>query len=82
MLGDGINGTMEIRDGVTVFTAILIRFGGELAIVRVFMAIETGRKFHLVLGVFAGGNVTFGALHFCVHSLERIFRGGVLLDAE
>ena len=64
---------MEISDGVTLFAAIFEGLGGKLIVVSILVAIETGGELHFINGVFAGRNVTFGALDFHVQAFERIF---------
>ncbi len=55
MFGDRKCGAMEILYGVATFTFVLVRCGGKLAVVGILVAIQAGRKFHLVNCVFACG---------------------------
>src|SRR5882762_11289215 len=72
MRGDGVQGAMEIRDGVAGFATIVERRRGELIVVHVLVAVGAIRKLDLVLRIFAGRNVTVGALDRDVFAFQRI----------
>lgn len=82
MRGDGKDRTVEVSNGMALFATILVRFARKLFVVRILVAIEASREFHLVNCTFAGGQVTFRAFHFGMHPLQRIFRCCMVLDAE
>lgn len=63
---------VKILNGVAVLALVLIRGGGELAVVRIFVAIRASRELHLVNRVLPCGQMTLVALYFCVLSFQRI----------
>ena len=82
MFGDGEGSTVEIRDGMAELTTIVVRHGGKLIVVRIFVAIGAGCEFHIVNGVFAGRNVALRAFHLNVLAFERVAGIVVLLRGE
>jgi len=66
VLGDSERGAMPILDGVTRFAAIVVRGGGKLLIVGIFVAIGAICELHLINRIFAGGDVALGAIDFDV----------------
>lgn len=63
---------METLHGVALFAAIVVRWPGELAIMRVFVAVGAADKLHVVNRVFPRRDVALLAGHSGMHSLERI----------
>jgi len=82
MLRDRKRRSVEINHRVALLAPIFIRLRSELPIVRVLVAIQARREFHLVDRLFPGRNVTLGALHLDVHSFEGIFRCRMFLYSE
>lgn len=73
---------MEVQYRMAVFTSVLVRRGGKLPVVGVFVAIGAGRKFHFVNRVFAGWNMALGAFHICMLPFQRVLGSGMFLDAK
>lgn len=82
MLGDGEGRAVEIHNCVAVFASVLVRRGGKLPVMRVFVTIRTGREFHFVNGVFASREMALPTFNRNVFSPQGIARCIVLLDAE
>lgn len=55
-------GAVKIDDRVATLAPVLIGGGGKLPIVRIFVAIQAGCKFHFVQRILARGNVALSAL--------------------
>lgn len=72
VLGDGVGGAVEVRNGVARLALIVVRRGGELIVVRVLVAIGAELKLDVVDGVLARRDVALGAVHLYVLALERI----------
>ena len=51
----------EIQYGMAVFASVLVRRGGKLAVMRVFVTIRASREFHFINGVFSRGQMAFPA---------------------
>jgi len=82
VFGNGIGRAVPIDDRVAVFATVFVWRGGKLIVVRIFVAVRARLELHFVDGVFAGGNMTFGAIDFDVFALQRVFRGVMLFHAE
>ena len=82
VFGDGIVCPVEVLDGVTFLTTILVGGSGKLPVMDVLMAIGTQLEFDLIDCVLPRGEVALGTLHLYVLALERILRAGVLFHAE
>jgi len=70
-------GRNEAFHRMAVFAAVLVRSGGKLVFVNVFVAVQARRKLDAVLRRFSGRSVTFVAGHGCVFSQQRIGALGV-----
>lgn len=82
MFGDVKRGAMEIQNGVAILATVLIRSGGKLVVMRILVAIQACREFHLVNRVLPGRKMAFGALDFDVFSLQGILGRVVFLHTE
>ncbi len=82
MLRDGEEGPVEVLDRVAALATVLVRRSGELAIVRVLVAIRARSELHFVDGVLSGWNMALRALHTNVLSLQRIPRCRMLFHAK
>lgn len=82
MLRDGEEGPVEVLDRVAVLATVLIWRFGELAVVRILVAIRARSVLHFVDGVLSGWNMALRALHTNVLSLERILRCRMLFHAK
>jgi hypothetical protein len=82
MLRNGEGGAMKVGHGVAGFAPVLVRGGSKLAVVGVLVTIQAGGKFDLIYGFLPSGNVTFAAFHLCMHTLQGILGGSVLLHTE
>jgi len=63
VFGDRVRRTVPVLNRVAILAAILKSFASELAIVCVFVAIRTRRKFNFVNRIFPGWDVAFRAVH-------------------
>ena len=82
MLGNREGRTMEVLYGMAILAAVLIRRGGKLLVMRVLVAVQTGRELHFVQSVFSGGSVAFVASDGRVFPLEWIVRRSMLFHPE
>jgi hypothetical protein len=82
MIGNRERRAVEVLNGVAAFAAVLIRRRGELPFVNIFVAIQTGREFHLINCVFTRGNVAFRTIYRCVLAQQGIFRSGMFFHAK
>ena len=73
---------MEIFDGVAILASVLMRWAGELIVVRVLVAVQARCKLDLVNRILAGGQMTLSAFHGHMLPSQRIPRCVVLLHAE
>lgn len=60
---------VEILYGVTFFALVLVRRGGELLVMRIFVAVQAGGKLDFVDRIFAGRQMALVAFHLDVFSL-------------
>jgi len=82
VLGDGKQRTVPIRYRMAALAAVLERRFRKLAVVRIFVAVRTGRELNFVNRLFAGGKVALVAFHFCVLSFQRILGSRMFRDAK
>lgn len=82
VFGDGECAAVEVLDRVTIVTSVLVRSGGELLVVLIFMAIRTRGKFHFILRFFPGRRMAFITRNSCMLAVERVFRCRVFLYSE
>lgn len=82
MLRNRKSGAVKIQNGVAILAFVQIRGGGELAIVRILVAVRAKREFHLVNGVLASGQMALVAGHGDVLALQGIFGGVMLFHPE
>ena len=69
MFGDGEERAVEVRHGMAILAAILVRSPCKLSVVSVLVAITAIRELNLVDRLLAGGKMAFRAFHFCMFSL-------------
>ena len=82
MFRDRKRRAVEVFDGVTLLTTILVWGGCKLLVMGILVAIPAGRKFDLVDRVFSRRRMTFVTGDSSVLSFQRIVRGGVLFHAK
>lgn len=82
MLGDGKQRAVPIRYRMATLAAVRERRFRKLAVVGIFVAVQTVGELNFVKRLFAGGKVALRAFYFCVLSLERILRARVFFDAK
>ena len=75
-------GAMKILNGVATLAAVLIRRGGELPFVNIFVAVQAGGEFHLVNSILPRWNVALIALNDRVLAQQGILRRGMLFHAK
>jgi len=78
----GVGGDVEVANSVAVLAAVLVWRCGELAVVLVFVAVQTSSEFDFVNCVLGSGKMALGALDFDVFTLQRVTGSIVLLDAK
>lgn len=82
MICDRKCGAVEVLNRVAAFTAVLIRGGGELPVVRIFVAIQADSEFHLVQRFLTCGKMAFRAIHGSVLAEQWILRCRVLFHVK
>jgi hypothetical protein len=82
MLDDRKQRTVKVLDRVAAFAAIIVRSGGKLARMDVFVAVHAVCKLHVVNCCLAGRKMALRAFHLAVLAFQRVMRACVLLHAE
>jgi hypothetical protein len=63
MIGNRESGAVKVLHGMATLTLILVRSGLKLPFMRIPVAVQTGREFHLVNGIFTCRKVAFRAIY-------------------
>src|SRR5271157_1083928 len=82
MFGDRIGCAVPFLDRVAIFTAILERGAGELAVVRILVAVRAECELHFVKRIFACRDVALRAFHINVLAPQRVLGSIVLAHTE
>ncbi len=82
MLGNRKQRTVEVLNGVAAFAPIIVRRGGKLAGMNVFVAVHAVCKLHVVNCCLAGREVALPAFHLGVLAFQRVVRACVFLHPE
>jgi hypothetical protein len=82
MLCDRKCGAVEVQNSMAIFAFVSVRSGGELAVMRILVAIRARCELHLVNRVLTSGQVAFAAFDSDVFPLQWILRRVVFLHAK
>ena len=82
MPGNRKHRTVKVLNGVAAFAAIIVRSGGKLAGVNVFVAVHAVCELHVVDCRLAGREVALRAFHLGVLAFQRVVRACVFLHSE
>ena len=82
MLGNRKQRTVKVLNGVATFAAIIVRRGGKLPGMDVFVAVHAVCKLHVVNCCLAGRDVALRAFHLGVLAFQGVVRACVLFRSE
>src|SRR5579863_6604078 len=80
--GEGKGHGLPAANVVTVFAAVVMRLGRELAVVRILMAVGTRAEGQPVWSVFALRQVALCASYRCVLPVQRVTCPGMIFHRE